>query len=292
MFQPNKAKGIKMPRIGMIISFWLALVSYVPAANALPFGFGKKTEQNSIPVARYADVADLVTISPLVVDATVTKVTKVPPAQTIGVPADIRRVVADATVNALVRGQQGIVPRIRFLFDLRKNSAGEFPDIKKLRFFFMANYTGTPGTIKLVTPKAFLQYSPENDATVRRVTREAVMLDAPRRLTGIASAFYTAGTVIGEGQSQIFLDTEGNQPMSITVNSRADSGKSWSVSTSELVGESASVPQKQTLLWYRLACGLPRSMPDDVIAGSEADTVSALKDDYAFVLAKLGSCRG
>ncbi len=281
-----------MPRIGMIISFWLALVSFVPVANALPFGFGKKNGQVAIPVARYADVADLVTISPLVVDATVSKVTKVPAAQTVGVPADIRRVVAEANVNALVRGQDGIVPRIRFLFDLRKNSVGEFPDIKKLRFFFMANYTGTQGTIKLVTPKAFLQYSPENDATVRRVTREAVMLDAPRRLTGIASAFYTAGTVIGEGQSQIFLDTEGNQPMSITVNSRAGSGKSWSVSTSELVGESASVPQKQTLLWYRLACGLPRTLPDDVIAGSEAETVGALNDDYAFVLAKLGSCRG
>ena len=53
--------------------------------------------------APYADVADLVTIAPLIVDAQIAKATKVAPEQSIGVPANLQRMLIEANVLALIQ---------------------------------------------------------------------------------------------------------------------------------------------------------------------------------------------
>ncbi len=276
----------------LAMGFASGLCAIPQQSPALPFGIGQKAGANDvIPVARYADVADLVTIAPVIIDATVIKTTRVSKEQAAGLPPTLQRLVVEANVNALVRGDQGINTRVRFLFDLKQSPDGSFPPLKKLRFFFMANYTNTPGTVKLVTPRAYIQYSIANDYTVRQITKEAVLLDAPQKITGVASAFHSAGTIIGEGETQIFLDTEKNQPVALSISSKAGAPKKWSVSTSELVGESARTPPSKTLLWYRLACGLPVSLPSAVLDGASESDAKALREDYAFVKAALGSCR-
>ena len=83
-----------------------------------------------------------------------------------------------------------------------------------------------------------------NDALVRSITKEAVQIDAPPRITGIASGFYSAGTVLGEGETQIFIRTESEQPMSLSVLSRPGLEKRWAVSTAEVIDESATAAGK------------------------------------------------
>ena len=50
------------------------------------------------------------------------------------------------------------------------------------------------------------------------------------------------------------------------------------------IDEAAGGVAKETLLWYRLACFLPRVLP------GEASGDAALAADYAFVLQVLGPC--
>ena len=62
------------------------------------------------------------------------------------------------------------------------------------------------------------------------------------------------------------------------------------VATGEIIDESAEAPARDTLLWYRLACGLPHALPPRSLAESGPEEAAAIREDYAFVLADLGSC--
>lgn len=241
--------------------------------------------------ASYADIADLVVISPLIIDTKVRSAQKVTPEQAVGVPANLQRVLIEADVLALIRGQGGVTPRVRFLLDVPKDPKGKLPKLKKQRLFLLGStVTGRPGEIRLSRPNALIQWSTANDALVRSITKEAVQIDAPQRITGITSAFHSAGTVLGEGETQIFLKTEKDQPLSLSILSRPGQDKRWAVSTAEVIDESASAPVKFTLLWYRLACGLPRSLSSELVEAADSDNAARAQADYKFVQDSLGPC--
>ena len=241
--------------------------------------------------ASYSDVADLVVISPFIVDTNVRSVQKVSAEQALGVPATRQRVLIEADVMALIRGEGGVAPRVRFVLDVPKDAKGKIPKLKKQRMFlFGRQVAGRPGEIQLSRPNAIALYSPANNTLVRNITRETVQLKAPPRITGIASAFHSAGTVLGEGETQIFLKTDNEQPLSLTVLSRPGEQKQWAVSTPEVIDASATAPQRFTLLWYRLACGLPRSLPSDLVEGANSETAARAQADYKYVIDALGPC--
>ncbi len=241
--------------------------------------------------AAYADIADLVTVSPLIVDGTIRNLQKIAPEQAIGVPADRQRMLVEADVTALIRGQGGITPRVRFLLDVPKDAKGKIPKLKKQRLFlFGSTVNGKPGEIRLSRPNALVQYSVANDTLVRNITKEAVLIDAPPKITGVISAFYSAGTVLGEGETQVFLRTAKEQPLSLSILSRPGQDKRWAVSTAEVIDESASAPAKFTLLWYRLACDLPRTLSSDLVEAADSDNAARAQADYKFVLDSLGPC--
>lgn len=241
--------------------------------------------------AAYADIADLVVASPLIVDATVRNLQKLAPEQAVGLPANLQRMLVEADVTALIRGQGGITPRIRFLLDVPKDAKGKLPKLKKQRIFLLGStVSGRPGEIRLSRPNALVQWSAANDALIRTITQEAVQIDAPQRITGITSAFYSPGTVLGEGETQIFLKTEKEQPLSLSILSRPGQEKRWAVSTAEVIDESAAAPAKFTLLWYRLACGLPRTLSSGLVEAAESESAARAQADYKFVLDSLGPC--
>ena len=241
--------------------------------------------------AAYADIADLVVISPLIVDASIRNLQKVAPEQAVGVPAGAQRMLIEADVTALIRGQGGVAPRVRFLLDVPKDAKGKIPKLKKQRFFLLgSSVTGRPGEIRLSRPNALVGWSAANDALVRSITKEAVQIDAPPKITGIISAFYSAGTVLGEGETQIFLKNANEQPLSLSVLSRPGQEKRWAVSTAEVIDESATAPTKFTLLWYRLACDLPRALSSDLVEAADSENAARAQADYKFVLDSLGPC--
>ena len=241
--------------------------------------------------ASYADIADLVVISSLIVDVTVRDVKKVSADQAVGVPTTLQRLLVNADVIALIRGDGGTTPRVRFLLDMQKDAKGKIPKLKKRRMFlFGRQVINRPGEIQLSRPNALALFSLNNDALVRDITKEAVQLDAPRRIMSIANAFHSVGTMLGEGETQIFLKTDTDQPLTLTVLSRPGQQKQWAVSTAEVIDASATAPQRFTLLWYRLACGLPRDLPADRIEAASSEIAGRAEADYKFILDALGPC--
>lgn len=241
--------------------------------------------------AAYADIADLVNMAPAILDVTIAKTIKVPADQAPGVPAHIQRFLIMANVNTLIRGAEGSTAQVKFLADIPKDARGKSPQLKKERLILLArNVPGRPGELQLVAPDAMIRFSETNDRMVRTIAREIIQIDAPSDITGITSAFYSPGTVLNEGETQIFLATKNRQPLSLSVISRRGQEKTWTVSTSELIEESATTPEKYTLLWYRLACGLPRALPPELVGSGEGAHAARAQADYKFVIDMLGPC--
>lgn len=255
-----------------------APVQSPPAPAAMPSGYA------------YADVADLVLAAPVVAVATIRSTVKLKGADATGVPAGRVRLYVEADVDALIRGSDGVPPRVGWLYDVGVDARGRVPQFKKARVLIFARPAPTAGQLQLVAPDAQLGWTSGLDAQVRAVTHDALARDTPPRVTGVASAFHVAGALPGEGETQLFLQTADGHPVSLSVLRRPGERPRWAVALAEIVDESAAPPLRDTLLWYRLACFLPRALPPGATGEAAADDAAASRADYAFVLAQLGPC--
>ncbi|MBX9729190.1 MAG: hypothetical protein K2X31_09805, partial [Sphingopyxis sp.] len=84
--------------------------------------------------------------------------------------------------------------------------------------------------------------------------------------------------------------TESGDPVSLSILRRPGETPRWAVAFGEIVDESATVPQRRTLGWYRLACGLPPALPPASLAAMPGAEARATAEDYALVLRSLGAC--
>ncbi len=239
----------------------------------------------------YADIADLVLSAPVIADATVRSTTKIKSAEAPNLAPGLVRLYVDVDVTALIRGADGLPPRIGYLLDVAPDAAGRVPKFKKARVLIFAKpVTGAVDQVQLVAPDAQLDWSPTTDARARKIARDALASDAPPVITGIGNAFHVAGALPGEGETQIFLTTADQRPVSLSILRRPGEQPRWAVALSEIVDESAAPPAPETLLWYRLSCALPQTLPDRSTGSLEAGDATIARDDYAFVLAALGPC--
>src|SRR3546814_356060 len=81
-----------------------------------------------------------------------------------------------------------------------------------------------------------------------------------------------------------------SDPVSLTVLTAADGSRRWAAAFGEIVDGSAAVPARDTLAWYRLACGLPRQLPLNKLAGTPPEDRRKAASDYAVILGALGEC--
>lgn len=272
-------------RLVATISFLAALnIPLTPGIAAIPLG-----QAVLAPDAfGYADLADLFAESPLALRVRIDRATALKGA---AMPAGRTRFYLEGTVIALIRGTQGIAPRVAWVVDLPRDSRGRLPRLRKTEVLLAAlPVANRPGEIRLAAPDAQLPWGATLEARVRAIAAAAVAPGAPPAITGITSAFHSAGTVIGEGETQIFLSTVNKAPVSLTVLSRPGQARRWAFAQSEIVDDAAEPPARETLAWYRLACFLPSSLPEAAVAELSAADRDAARADYAFVIEAMGPC--
>ena len=244
------------------------------------------------PLFSYADVADLALASPVAAHVRVAEATLLKGDRAAAVPAGRARYYVQADVVSLIRANQSLPARIAYLADLPRDARGKAPKLRKgTEFILLASAVpGRPGEVRLVAPDAQLPFSTAEGARVRAILREATGPAAPPQITGFGRAFHVPGAVPGESETQIFLQTADGRPVSLNVLRRPGETPQWAVALSEIVDDSAAPPVRDTLLWYRLACGLPRAMPRQSLAEAEPGSATAIEADYRVVLNGLGPC--
>ncbi|WP_375428270.1 hypothetical protein [uncultured Sphingomonas sp.] len=246
------------------------------------------SEAGALP---YPDLTDLVLASSVVADATVRSTVRIKPAEAVGLVPGAARLYVEVDATALIRGPGGLPPRVGYLLDLPIDARGRVPKLKGRRVLFFARpVPGSPMQLQLAAPDAQLAWTPATDARVRRIARELANAGAPPAVAGISGAFHVPGALPGEGETQIFLRTADAEPISLSILRRPGETPRFAVALSEIVDESAGPPVRDTLLWYRLACGLPAALPDASTARLAESDAARARADYAFVLERLGPC--
>lgn len=239
----------------------------------------------------YADLADLALGAPVALVATVARASPLPAELAPGVKQGTVRMLVEADATRLIRGPQGLAPRITYLADVLLDARGRAPKLRKTEVLLLARTVpGRAGMLQLVAPDAQLALTPAVEQQVRAILTEATGSEAAPRITGVAGAFHVPGSLPGESETQIFLTTARQQPISLSVLRRPGQEPRWAVALGEIVDEAATPPKPDSLLWYRLACGLPRALPDRVVAELGADAAAAAQADYKLVLDGLGAC--
>lgn len=244
------------------------------------------------PTLSYADLADLALVAPVAAHVRIRDDDLLRDREATGVAPGHHRFLIEAEVIALIRGGSGIPQRIRYLVDLPDDSRGRAARLGRRAEMLVlaAPVANRPEELRLIAPDAQIPYSAAAAETLRAILREASAAGAPPRITGIGRAFHVPGSLPGESETQIFLQTADNRPISLSVLRRPGEEPRWSVALSEIVDDSAAPPQPNSLLWYRLACTLPARLPTDVLRDNGADEAEAIRADYRVIVEGLGRC--
>lgn len=262
-------------------------------AFCLPLSRGQA--QQSVPATAaaenapfsYAEVADLASRSQIIAVARPRSLAKVDP-RIMPAPVGMQRFYVDAQVDSLIRGEAGLPSRIAFLIDLpigRKPSA-----IKGKSLILFGRPTARPGEIQLLSSDAILPWSAATEARARSITAELLAPDAPPEITRVVEAFHVEGTVAGESETQIFLATRAGEPVSLSIIRRPDMEPRFGAALGEIVDEAANLPAPDTLLWYRLACGLPPALPMSAAMKLDGRGAEAAAADYRSFVERLAPC--
>lgn len=249
--------------------------------------------QAQLPVAppSYADLADLALASPIVVQARITRSWTLKPDEAPDVAPGRARLLVEAEVERLLVGASGLPATIRYLVDVPRDARGRPPKVKKLGVLaFLSGNPAQAGQLRLVARDAQLNWTPALDETVRGILKEAATPGGRMRISGISSAFHIPGAVPGESETQIFLTTTEQRPVSLSILRRPGEEPRWSVALGDFVDEAARPPARETLAWYQLACSLPSALPVTAISRLDGEDKLAVSRDYQVVLQNLGPC--
>lgn len=264
--------------LGAVFSVWA-----YPSAAAPP-------SPPAAPPPTYARLANLADSAPLIARLKVREVLALKPSQAPGLRPGWVRIYAESQTEALIAGTP-VGEQLRYLVDLPLDPRGKVPMVKKQAVLvFARNVAQRPGELQLIRPDSQLAWTAPTEARLRAIIAELHAPDAPPRITGVREVSFVPGNLAGEGETQLFLDTQDNSPASITVVHTPGAPPRWGASFSEVVNPAARPLARDTLAWYRLACSLPTSLPaSSNVAATPADREQA-DADYRLVLSELGTC--
>lgn len=241
------------------------------------------------PTVGYARLADLIIASPTIATVKIKSAIALPPERAPGIAAGQTRFYVQADTIGLIRGDSVIARKVTFLLDGPTEKAKK-PNLKGRTLILFGKVGSRVDQVQLTSSTALVNWSPANEAQVRKVLKDVLAPDLPPAITSVSSAFHVAGAIQGEGETQIFLETADGTPVSLSVIRRPDEQPHFSASLGEIVDDSASIPPPDTMLWYRLACGLPEALPRRALRGIEQRDADSATRDYAAFRQALPRC--
>jgi hypothetical protein len=263
-------------------------VAAAPASGPAP-GLAAPVVDTAAP---YADIADLADSTELVLQFKIRWSAPLEPARATDVRPGWARLYVEGKPLAVLRGPQLLAPHLRYLVDVQMDAKGNVPDLEdQVVLVFARPVAGKPGDIQLVARDGQLPWSAETETRTRAILAELDAPGAPGPVNVVSEAMYVSGTLAGQGETQIFLGMKAGTPAAITVTHTPGQLPHWGVSFSEVVDTGVSgQPPVGTLAWYRLACFLPKTLPEEANVSESPDDRMQAGRDYLLVRTELGDC--
>jgi hypothetical protein len=270
----------------------LFMIGILISLAAAPPALAESPEPAAQSDLSYADLADLALHSAVAARVRIKQAIPLKGEAAAAVPAGSQRFYVEAELLSLIRAPQAMPAELHYLADVPVTESGAPPRLRKKseQIVLGAPVPGHPDEVRLTAPDAQLAWTAEREAMIRSILTAASAADAPPPITGIGQAFHVPGTLPGEGETQLFLRAANGHPVSLSVLRRPGQEPQWAVALGEIIDEAAAPPAPKSLLWYRLACGLPQSLPPQSLASSTPAEAEAIRADYALVLQELGPC--
>jgi len=241
--------------------------------------------------ATYVDLVDLAERSDMVIHAEIRRQIVVEPERSPGLERGFVRLYMEARTLTLISGSSAVGESLTFLVDVPLNQKGKPDKYKKRQMLLFADQVpGRRGSIRLTGKQAMLDYTPGFETRLRPILTDLASRDIPPIVTGIGDALGVPGTLVGESETQIFVETADRSPVSITVLRRPGQPAAWGVSWGEIIDSAARAPEFGTLRWYRLACSLPDRLPSSANLARDPEARRLAEADYRFVIDELGPC--
>jgi hypothetical protein len=260
---------------------------------AIPLAAGAQSAPAAIASATptYADLVGLAEASGIVAEVTVKDQALVEAERAPGLAPGRARLYLETQTQRVLKGPNALGESVDYLADVPLDAKGKPPKLRKQTFIVFANPVASqPGELQLVAPDAQLPLDPALEGRVRNVVAQLASAGATQRVSGVRDVISVAGNLAGESETQMFVETAGGAPVSLTVIRRPNMDPTWGVSWSEIVDQAAKPPAPDTIPWYRLACFLPRKLPDRAFLQSDAAGRERAEADYQFILDQLGPC--
>jgi hypothetical protein len=274
---------------------WLPSIALSAALLAVALTSGASAQSSPAASApappTYADLVGLAEAAGIVAEVAVKDQATVPAERAPGLAAGRARLYLQTRTQQVLKGPSALGESVSYLADVPLGAKGKPPKLRKQAFIVFANpVAARPGELQLVAPDAQLPLDPMLEERVRAVIGQLAARDAPPRITGVRDVISVAGNLAGESETQMFVDTVGGAPVSLTVIRRPNMDPTWGVSWSEIGDQAAKPPEPGTIAWYRLACFLPRKLGADAFLQADAAGRRRAEADYQFILDRLGPC--
>jgi len=276
-----------------LISMRAVALSLALLAGTIPGGASARAAPAASAPASptYADLVALAEASAIVAEVAVKDQATVPAERAPGLAAGRARLYLRTQTQRVLKGPSALGESVSYLADVAPGAKGKPPKLTKRAFIVFANpVAARPGELQLVAPDAQLPLDPALEERVRAVIGQLAAPDAAPRITGVRDVISVAGNLSGESETQMFVNTVGGAPVSLTVIRRPNMDPTWGVSWSEIVDQAARPPEPGTIAWYRLACFLPRVLPGNAYLQADAAGRGRAEADYRFILDQLGPC--
>jgi hypothetical protein len=280
---------MQMRRLPLPVFSMLALCA-MTAAGAVAVRAQAPAPVQPSPAYTYADVADHAVQAATIIDVRVRRSREVEAARAPGLAPGVARLYIEGDVQGVLFGRDPVARRVAWLVDLPRDSRGRPPRVPNQRMLLFARPVTVSNQLTLVSPRAMVPWDAAVEAHARALAAELARGSAPPAITGVGQAFHVAGTVAGEGESQIFLTTATGNPISLTILRRPGQQRAWAAAFGEIVDEAAAAPRPGTIGHYRLACGLPATLPRAALRDASPAEAATATEDYAFVRTRVGPC--
>lgn len=232
----------------------------------------------------FVDLADLTVAAPAIVQAHITREERLSERDSPGLAPGHARLLITAAVDAALVAPGTIPGELSLLWDAPLDARGKLIKHKNLPIMAWINRPSADGKTQLIAGNAVQPWTPALDAQVRAIATEAKSGNAPV-ITGVTNGFRADGTVAGESESQFFLSAADGRAATMVVTQRPGMPRKVAVSRGDVIDESAAAVHPGTLLWYRLACTLPATLP--AAAGGNDPALAA---DWRAAITSLGPC--
>ncbi len=250
-----------------------------------------ETELGPESAPTYADLTTFALAAELVAIVTVDEQIAFSAERAPDVAPDRVRLYIESLTRNLLAAPTSVGESLIFVTDTNRDADGDAPDWEDRTFVIFADLVrDRPGEIQLVSSRAMFPVGPALESRVRQVLSQLAAADVPPAITGIRDVISIEGNLVGESETQMFVETESGAPVSLSVIRRPGMNPRWGISLGEIVDSAAQPPAPDSLAWFRFACFLPDRLPDDAFLQRDRAAQARAREDYAFVLAELGPC--